>query len=138
MAIVILVVLTAMILRAILRPLLVSSGGDANAPVDQNQIPLTQGDRKDGIQSLCKVFEIYGLPRTDQDAADAAHNAGELFKLAGNQSPGRSAYILSTLAQQFRGGQLKPHDCADAGVPLTSSDAAEPAPPPTQAPAAGP
>jgi hypothetical protein len=62
-----------------------------------------------------------------------------LFKLAGNQSVERSSYILSTLAQQFRGGSLKPHDCADAGVPLTSSDAAETAPPPNaQAPAGAP
>ena len=93
------------------------------APAAPEQEPMTPGDRKDGIESLCKVFNIYGMPKTDQDAADDAKNAGELFKLAGNQSPERSAFILSTLAKEFRSAHLSATDCAAAGTPLDTSDA---------------
>jgi hypothetical protein len=80
--------------------------------------PITEGDRKDGIESLCKVFQIYGLPANDHDASEAAKNAGELFKLAGNQSPERSAFILSTIVGEFRSGKLGKADCEAAGAPL--------------------
>jgi hypothetical protein len=80
--------------------------------------PITEDDRKDGVESLCKVFQIYGLPANDHDATEAAKNAGELFKLAGNQSPERSAYILSTLVGEFRDGKLGKSDCEAAGAPL--------------------
>ncbi len=83
--------------------------------------PITEGDRKDGIESLCKVFQIYGLPRTDHDAADAAHNASELFKLAGNQSPERSSYILNAIVADFRSGKLGQSDCAEAGAPMPTN-----------------
>ncbi len=83
--------------------------------------PVSEGDRKDGIESLCKVFQIYGLPKTDQDAAEAARNAAELFKLAGNQSPERSAYILTTIAHEFRSGKLSQSDCAEAGAPIATT-----------------
>ncbi|MGH7925954.1 MAG: hypothetical protein ACREQH_15325 [Candidatus Binatus sp.] len=86
--------------------------------------PITEGDRKDGIESLCKVFQIYGLPKTDKDATEAARNAAELFKLAGNESPERSAYILSTIVKEFRGGKLGQSDCAQAGAPLPTSEGA--------------
>lgn len=87
------------------------------------QALLTPEDRKDGVRSLCKVFNIYGMPKSASDAAEDATNAGELFKLAGNQSPGRSAFILTTLAQEFQAGKLGASDCSAAGTPLDSSDA---------------
>jgi hypothetical protein len=83
--------------------------------------PLTASDRKDGVQSLCKVFQIYGMPQTAADADAAAKNAQELFKLAGNESPGRSEFILTTIASEFQTGKLKADDCSAAGEPLPTS-----------------
>jgi hypothetical protein len=88
--------------------------------------PITEGDRKDGIESLCKVFQIYGLPKNDHDATDAAHNAEELFKLAGNQSPERSNYILTSIVGEFRSGKLGQADCAQAGAPVPTNAAESP------------
>lgn len=81
---------------------------------------MTDSDRRDGIESLCKVFQIYGLPKNEQDAAGAAKNASELFKLAGNQSPERSLFILTTIVGEFRSGKLKDTDCAEAGAPIAT------------------
>jgi hypothetical protein len=108
------------LLRSMLHGLSGSHGTSASAPVAAggSNAPITDGDRKDGIESLCKVFQIYGLPKTDGDATEAAHNASELFKLAGNQSPERSAYILTSIVQEFRGGKLGQSDCAEAGAPI--------------------
>ncbi|HEY6395650.1 MAG TPA: hypothetical protein VIX12_09550 [Candidatus Binataceae bacterium] len=83
--------------------------------------PLSDGDRKDGIVSMCKVFQIYGLPKTDADADTDARNAAELFKLAGDQSPQRSAEILIAIAREFSAGKLKAVDCETAGEPLPAS-----------------
>jgi len=112
-----------------LRGMLHSLGrsGGANVPAqsaDGSNAPITEGDRKDGIESLCKVFQIYGLPKNDSGANEAVHNAVELFKLAGNQSPERSTYILSAIVGDFRGGKLGQADCAQAGapIPITPSD----------------
>lgn len=99
-----------------------------SAPSAQNSAsaPVTASDRRDGIESLCKVFQIYGLPKTDQDAAEAARNAAELFKLAGNQSPERSTYILTTIVQEFRSGKLSQADCAQAGEPIATEQTTTP------------
>ena len=98
-------------------------GTSENAPsAVGSSAPITESDRKDGIESLCKVFQIYGLPKNDHDASEAARNAAELYKLAGNQSPERSAYILSAIVGEFRSGKLGPTQCADAGAPLPTSE----------------
>jgi hypothetical protein len=111
-------------LRGILRDVTGSRGNSAPAPAAEgSNAPITEGDRKDGIESLCKVFQIYGLPKNDKDAAEAAHNAAELFKLAGNQSPERSTYILTSIVQEFRGGKLGQTDCAQAGAPIPTNPA---------------
>jgi len=68
------------------------------------------------------VFQIYGLPKNDHDATEAAHNAAELFKLAGNQSPERSEYILNSIVQEFRAAKLGQSDCAEAGAPLPTNE----------------
>jgi hypothetical protein len=95
------------------------SGASVPAPsADGSNAPITDGDRKDGIESLCKVFQIYGLPRNDSGANEAVHNAVELFKLAGNQSPERSTYILTSIVGDFRNGKLGQADCAQAGAPI--------------------
>lgn len=95
------------------------SGSSENAPsAESSGAPITEGDRRDGIESLCKVFQIYGLPKSDHDATEAARNAAELFKLAGNQAPERSAYILTTIVHEFRSGKLSQSDCAQAGAPI--------------------
>ena len=92
-----------------LRGMLRSVGGSgASVPAisaDGSNAPITDGDRKDGIESLCKVFQIYGLPKNDNGANEAVHNAVELFKLAGNQSPERSTYILTSIVGDFRSGK---------------------------------
>ncbi len=104
--------------------------GGSNESVSQPQgsdVPMTDGDRRDGIESLCKVFQIYGIPKNEKDAAGSAKNAAELFKLAGNQSPERSMFILTTIAAEFREGKLKEADCAEAGAPLgTVQDSGSP------------
>jgi len=96
--------------------------GTGEPSAESSNAPMTDGDRKDGIESLCKVFQIYGLPKNDHDAAEATRNAEELFKLAGNQSPERSAYILTAIIGEFRGGKLKQADCAEAGAPLPTTE----------------
>src|SRR5271163_124877 len=106
------------LLRGMLRGVGGTGGTSQPAPAAQgSNAPISDGDRKDGIESLCKVFQIYGLPKTDHDASEAARNAGELFKLAGNQSPERSQYILTSIIGDFRDGKLGQQDCADAGAP---------------------
>jgi hypothetical protein len=105
-------------LRGMLRGV---GGSGANGPAlspDSSNAAITDGDRRDGIESLCKVFQIYGLPKNDSGATEAVHNAGELFKLAGNQSPERSTYILTTIVGDFRSGKLGRDDCAQAGAPI--------------------
>jgi len=112
-------------LRGMLHSVGGSGGATAPAPsADGSNAPITEGDRKDGIESLCKVFQIYGLPKNDNGATEAVHNAVELFKLAGNQSPERSTYILSAIVGDFRSGKLGQADCAQAGapIPVTPSD----------------
>jgi hypothetical protein len=114
--------------RTILSGLIGGRGTNEPAPSalgSGSDAPITEGDRKEGIESLCKVFQIYGLPKNDHDASDAAHNAGELFKLAGNQSPERSSYILTSIVGEFRSGKLGQDDCANAGAPVPTN-AAEP------------
>ncbi|HKN12430.1 MAG TPA: hypothetical protein VJX68_04470 [Candidatus Binatus sp.] len=109
-------------LRGVVRDLAGTSATSESAPSAQgSNAPITEGDRKDGIESLCKVFQIYGLPKNDHDATEAARNAAELFKLAGNQSPERSTYILTSIVQEFRGGKLGQTDCAQAGAPLPTT-----------------
>ena len=113
--------------RTILRGLVGGRGTIQPAPAaDGSNAPITEGDRKDGIESLCKVFQIYGLPKNDHDATDAAHNAAELFKLAGNQSPERSNYILTSIVGDFRSGKLGQADCANAGAPVPTNAADTP------------
>ena len=98
------------------------SGSSENAPsAESSGVPITEGDRKDGIESLCKVFQIYGLPKNDHDATEAARNAAELFKLAGNQSRERSTYILTMIVQEFRSRKLSQADCAEAGAPIATT-----------------
>ena len=98
-----------------------SSGGGVtqgpSAPT-QEAAALSASDRSDGLQSLCRVFQIYGIPKTDSDADAAAKNAAELFKLGGNQSPARSAVILEQIAHEFSAKKLTASDCAAAGQPV--------------------
>lgn len=122
-AILIAVFLVYFFLRTILRGLLSRSPVAQPAPVSENsQLPLSDADRKDGIESLCKVFQIYGMPKKPEDAAQSAKNASELFKLAGNQSHDRSLFILGALASEFQRNTLRGSDCAQAGVPLGIAD----------------
>jgi hypothetical protein len=104
--------------RTVLRGLSGGVGGSsATSPTaESSDVPMTEGDRRDGIESLCRVFQIYGMPKTDKDAEGSVRNAAELFKLGGNQSPERSLYILKTIARQFRAGTLGAPDCTQVGA----------------------
>lgn len=114
--------LISFFLRGILRSLVGSRASSEPSPVaDGANAPITDGDRRDGIESLCKVFQIYGLPKNDSGATEAVHNAAELFKLAGNQSPERSTYILTSIVGEFRAGKLGDTDCAQAGAPIPTN-----------------
>ena len=98
---------------------LIGSNASGSAPTaDGANLPIAEGDRKDGIESLCKVFQIYGLPQNASGATEAVHNAVPLFKLADNQSPERSRYVLTSIVGEFRGGKLGEADCAQAVAPL--------------------
>jgi hypothetical protein len=108
-------------LRGMLRG--VSSSNTGPSEQQGSGVAMSESDRKDGIESLCKVFQIYGIPKNPQDAAGAAKNAAELFKLAGNQSPERSRFILTAIAEDFRAGTLTGNDCAQAGAPISTAGA---------------
>ncbi len=97
-----------------------------SAPADESNAALSEQDRKDGIVSLCKVFQIYGIPKNETEARTAARNAADLFKLAGNRTADRGLYIFDSLSLEFSSKQLTAQDCAAAGVPLEA--AASPAP----------
>jgi hypothetical protein len=118
------------VIRIALGFALTRHGGAQNPAPSADAGPLSASDRSDGVQSLCKVFQIYGMPLTPNDADAAAKNAQELFKLAGSESPGRSAFILTTLAHQFQAGKLNADDCAAAGEPVSVSSGTSPQSPP--------
>jgi hypothetical protein len=130
-AVIVIVVLAA--LRGVIG-MFSSRGGSAQGPMsdtNQNEVVLSASDRSDGLQSLCRVFQIYGIPKTDSDADAAAKNAAELFKLAGNQSPARSAVILDQIAHEFSAKKLTASDCAAAGQPVqavSTDESSGPAP----------
>jgi hypothetical protein len=115
-------------LRGIFRGMGSSSPG-APQPQASDGASISDSDRSDGIESLCKVFQIYGLPRNEQDAAASAKNAAQLS----NKSPERSMFILTTVVEDFRAGKLKEDDCAQVGHPLKTAGNTTDAP----APAAG-
>lgn len=123
-ALVLAVLVILFLLRGMLRGVVGGGGTAATAPAAQSASALSEADRKDGIESLCKVFQIYGLPKNDKDATEAASNAAELYKLSGNQSPERSAYILNAVVAEFRARKLGQPDCAEAGYPLPVTEAA--------------
>jgi hypothetical protein len=115
-ALVLAVLVILFLLRGMLRGVVGGGGTAATAPAAQSASALSEADRKDGIESLCKVFQIYGLPKNDKDATEAASNAAELYKLSGNQSPERSAYILNAVVAEFRARKLGQPDCAEAAI----------------------
>jgi hypothetical protein len=93
------------------------------------------------------------MPRTEDDAAASARNAAQLYKLAGNQSPERSEFILTSVVGEFRSGKLREDDCAQVGHPLKTAGntndapaaapgdrigAIPPPPPPANSPNSGP
>jgi hypothetical protein len=114
---VVVLILIFFFLRGMLRGVASSSQSTAD---QQGEVSMSDSDRKDGIESLCKIFQIYGIPKNQQDAVGAAKNAAEMFKLAGNQSPERSTFILTAIAEEFRAGKLQGDDCAQAGAPLAT------------------
>jgi hypothetical protein len=129
------VVVIVIIVLAALRGVggMFSSRGGVQGPSEasQNEAVLSSSDRNDGLQSLCRVFQIYGIPKTDSDADAAAKNAAELFKLAGNESPARSAVILGQMAHEFSAKKLTANDCAAAGQPVqavSTDESSGPAP----------
>jgi hypothetical protein len=124
LAVVIVLFLGFFFLRGIFRGIAPSRPGAPSTP-DLDAASISDSDRGDGIESLCKVFQIYGLPKNEQDAAASVKNATQLS----NKSPERSTAILTSVAQDFRAGKLKEDDCAQAGHPLKTAGAAD-APPP--------
>jgi hypothetical protein len=146
LAVVIGVFLVFFFLRGILRGIAPSRPG-APAPQAPDVASISDSDRSDGIESLCKVFQIYGLPRNELDASASARNAAQLS----NRSPERSMFILTSVVEDFRTGKLKEDDCAQVGHPLktagNTNDApaaagdrigAIPPPPPVNSPNTGP
>ena len=89
-----------------------------SAAPQSSEGPLTDNDRKDGIVSLCKVFQIYGIPKDQKNAVGSAKNAASMFKLGDDQSPERSFFILTMIAGEFSAGKLSDQDCAEVGEPL--------------------
>jgi len=89
-----------------------------NVASQSSEGPLTNNDREDGIASLCKVFQIYGIPKDQNNAVGSAKNAASMFKLGDDQSPERSFFILTVIAGEFSAGKLSDQDCAEVGEPL--------------------
>jgi hypothetical protein len=123
-----LILLVALVFLWLIRAALQAVGPmmKSSAPTDENQAALSEQDRKDGIVSLCKVFQIYGMPKNENDASAAARNAAELFKLAGTRTADRSLYIFDSIALEFSSKKLTAADCAAAGEPLEASTSAPP------------
>ena len=94
------------------------SASNQSAASQTSEGPLTDNDRKDAIESLCKVFQIYGIPQDQKNAVGSAKNAASMFKLGDDQSPERSFFILSMIAGEFSAGKLSDQDCAEVGEPL--------------------
>jgi hypothetical protein len=122
---VVVLILIFFFLRGMLRG--VASSSQSTADQQGSEVSMSESDRRDGIESLCKIFQIYGIPKNPQDSTGAAKNAAEMFKLAGNESPERSTFILTALAEEFRAGKLQGNDCAQAGAPLATAGAGTPA-----------
>ncbi len=123
-----LILVVVVVLLALIRAALTAVGPmlKSSAPESDNQTALSEQDRKDGIVSLCKVFQIYGMPKNEADARTAARNAADLFKLAGSRTTDRSLYIFDNLALEFSSKKLTAQDCANAGEPLEASSSAPP------------
>jgi hypothetical protein len=102
-------------MRGILRNVDASNQSTAS---QSSEGPLTDNDRKDGIASLCKVFQINGIPQDQKNAVGSAKNAASMFKLGDDQSPERSFFILTMIAGEFSAGKLSDQDCAEVGEPL--------------------
>jgi len=115
---VVVLILIFFFLRGMLRGVASSNQSTSD---QQGTVAMSDNDRRDGIESLCKIFQIYGIPKNQQDAIGAAKNAAEMFKLAGNQSPERSTFILTATAEEFRAGKLQGNDCAQAGAPISTA-----------------
>ena len=80
--------------------------------------PLSDNDRTDGIASLCKVFQISGIPQDQKNAVGSVKNAASMFKLGDDQSPERRCFILTMIVAEFSAGKLSDQDCAEVGEPL--------------------
>jgi hypothetical protein len=93
-------------------------GSNQNAASQSSEGPLTNNDREDGIASLCKVYQIYGIPKDQEKAVGSAKYAASMFKLGDDQSPERSFFILTMIAGEFSAGKLSDQDCAEVGEPL--------------------
>jgi hypothetical protein len=94
------------------------NAGASSAASQSSEGPLTDNDRNDGIASLCKVFQIYGIPKDQKNAVGSVKNAASMFKLGDDQSPERSFFILTMIAGEFSAGKLSDQDCAEVGEPL--------------------
>ena len=114
-AAVVVLVLILFFMRGVLRNL---GASDLSAASQSSEGPLTDNDRKDGIASLCKVFQIYGIPQDQKTAIGSAKNAVSMSKLGDDRSPERSFFILTMIAGEFRAGKLSDQDCAEMGEPL--------------------
>ena len=132
---VVVLILIFFFLRGMLRGVASSNQSTSD---QQGAVAMSDSDRRDGIESLCKIFQIYGIPKNQQDAIGAAKNAAEMFKLAGNQTPERSTFILTAIAEEFRAGKLQGNDCAQAGAPISTAGADNAAADVPKAPDAGP
>ncbi len=102
-------------MRGVLRS--VGASNQSAAP-QSSEGPLTDNDRKDGIASLCKMFQIDGIPKDQKDAVGSAKNAASMFKLGDDQSPERRFFILTRIAGEFSAGKLSDQDCAEVGEPF--------------------
>jgi hypothetical protein len=123
LALAVFVVAILIVARGVMRKMRPATSETVQAPaleISASDIALTSNDRRDGIVSLCKVFQVYGVPNSDDTATNAAKNAAQLFKLA-KQTPERSLFILNAVAHEFSSGKLTGADCATAGEPLPAA-----------------
>ena len=107
--------------RSIVR---VVAGGNSTAVTSPAQsgkaLPpgMSDVDHASAIVSLCKVFQIYGMPKDDNDAYATAKNASEMFKTVGDHDQEASMGLFTAVATEFSSGRLTEKDCAAVGQPM--------------------
>ena len=107
--------------RSVFRLIAGGSPAEVTSPAQPGKGPvvaMSDVDHAAAIVSLCKVFQIYGMPKDDNDAYATAKNASEMFKTIGDHDQQASMDLFAAVATEFSTGHLTDRDCAAVGQPM--------------------